>query len=320
MPNNALALEPIENRTVPDLLDRSAGFGVERAWVTEAQSGKVLHYGEFLERTAHAAHKLRARFEPGSHIAMMQSNTLEFFIVRFAISVAGMVEVSLNGEQKGAVLKGMLEPSQPVAFIVEGQYLDNLNGCGFDLTSSTLIAGEEIESLCAQSSPWDERPQVDIKPSDPCRIMFTSGTSGISKGAVLSHAYEVYVGKAYADSGTLGPDDRFLYTTRLFHADAQFLISTLLHVGASFIVMPRFSASQFWPLALRYGATSFLFVGTILAILFKGARPPEGHQMRLAFGGGCPGPIWQKWLEHTRHTGGRMFRHDGVHCLHVEFS
>jgi crotonobetaine/carnitine-CoA ligase len=299
MSKDALALQPLENRTVPDLLDRSASFGLDRVWVTEAQSGKVLHYGEFLERTAQTAHKLRARFVPGSHIAMMQSNTIEFFIVRFAISVAGMVEVSLNGEQKGTVLKGMLETTQPVAFIVEEQYLGNLTDCGFDLSSSSLIVGREIQALCAQHSPWSERPQVDILPSDPCRILFTSGTSGVSKAAVLSHAYEVYVGKAYADSDTLRGDDKFLYTTRLFHADAQFLISTLLHIGASFILMTHFSASQFWPLALRYGATSFLFVGTILAILIKGEKPPAGHKMRLAFGGGCPGPIWERWSEHT---------------------
>ena len=91
-----LPLPPLETRTVPDLLERSARFGLHRAWVTEAATGKVLGYGEFLQRTASAARQLAGRFEPGAHVAVMLANHIEFFVVRFAISCAGLVEVSLN--------------------------------------------------------------------------------------------------------------------------------------------------------------------------------------------------------------------------------
>ena len=296
---NSLALAPLQLRTIPDLLDRSAAFGLKRPWVVEAVTGKTLEYGDFLECTAGAAQHLAQRFPRGSHVAVMLSNTLEFFIVRFALSCAGLVEVSMDGEQKGMVLRGMLETAKPAAFIAETVYKDNVVNCGFDLSAVELIEGEEIERLCAMRTSWEIRPDIDIAPGDPCRIIFTSGTTGVSKGAVLSHAYEVFTGAQYADNVDLTCDDRFLYTTRLFHADAQFLIATLLHTGSSFILMPRFSASQFWPLALQYGATSFLFVGTILAILCRGEKPPRGHKMRFAFGGGCPGPVWERWLEHT---------------------
>ena len=156
----------------------------------------------------------------------------------------------------------------------------NVTDCGFDLTDTQLIEGAAIAELCTLRAPWSNRPAVEIAPGDPCRIIFTSGTTGASKGAVLSHAYEVFVGSQYADNVDLTTQDRFLYTTRLFHADAQFLIATMLHSGSSFILMRRFSASQFWPLAVKYGATSFLFVGTILAILCRTERPPVGHKMR----------------------------------------
>ena len=296
---NSLPLSPLEQRTVPDLLNRSAAYGLQRVWVVEACSGKTLTYGDFLERTAGAAKALAERFPPGSHVAVMLTNTVEFFVVRFALSCAGLVEVSMDGEQKGPVLKSMLETANPAGFIVESQYKDNLSGCGFDLTQADLIEGPAIAEICALRAPWSERPAVAISPGDPCRIIFTSGTTGVSKGAVLSHAYEVFAGSQYADNVDLTIQDRFLYTTRLFHADAQFLIATMLHSGSSLILMPRFSASQFWPTALKYGATSFLFVGTILAILCRADKPPAGHKMRFAFGGGCPGPVWERWLEHT---------------------
>ena len=296
---NPLPLAPLETRTVPDLLERSSRFGLELQWVIESSTGKTLHYGEFLERTASTAKKLAKQFPPGAHIAVMLANHIEFFIVRYAISCAGLVEISLNGDQKGTVLQGMLETARPVGFIIDQQYLDNLTGCGFDLSSSEMIVGDNIVKLCASRAPWESRPRVDIKPGDTCRILFTSGTTGVSKGVVLSHAYEVFTGHGWGLVLGLTPDDRFLYTTHLFHADAQGLITAFLHHGASCVVTDKFSASRFWSIAVRYGATCFLHVGTILAILHSGEKPPPGHKIRLAFGAGCSKSLWEGWTERT---------------------
>ena len=62
---NSLPLAPLETRTVPDLLERSRCFGLDRPWVIESSTGKSLHYGEFLERTARTAQKLSERFHRG---------------------------------------------------------------------------------------------------------------------------------------------------------------------------------------------------------------------------------------------------------------
>ena len=229
----------------------------------------------------------------------MLSNHIEFFIVRFAISCAGLVEISLNGEQKGTVLLGMLETAKPVGFIVDRQYLENLTGCGFDLSSKEMIVGDEIVTLCADGAAWESRPQTQIAPDDACRILFTSGTTGVSKGVVLSHAYEVFTGHGWGRVLGLAPEDRFLYTTRLFHADAQGLIGAFLHHGSSCVVTDRFSASRFWSIAVRYEATCFLHVGTILAILNHGEKPPANHKIRLAFGAGCSKRLWEQWTERT---------------------
>ena len=112
-------------------------------------------------------------------------------------------------------------------------------------------------------------------------------------------AYEVFTGHRWGTVLGLTPQDRFLYTTRLFHADAQGLIAAFLHHGASCVVMDGFSASQFWPLAMRYQTTCFMYVGTILAILHAGEEPPSGHKMRTEFGAGCPLPLWEQWVERT---------------------
>ena len=294
-----LPLAPLEERTVPALLDRSACFGLDRPWVLEAGSDRTLHYGEFLRRVSGTARKLERDYQRGAHVAVMLSNHIEFFVVRFAISCAGLVEISLNGEQKGAVLKGMLETAKPDAFIVDTEYLHNLYGCGFDVSKTPMIVGEQVSELCSDEAPWQSRPDVAIEPADKCRILFTSGTTGVSKGVVLSHAYEVFVGRRWAETLALTPDDRFFYSTSLFHADAQGLVSAFLHAGSSTAIAKKFSASQFWSVVTSYGVTCTMYVGTILAILNRGPLPPADHKIRVMFGAGCSGALEREWLART---------------------
>jgi crotonobetaine/carnitine-CoA ligase len=294
-----LQLATLEQRNVANLLDESAQFGLDRTWITEGWSGRSMTYGEFLEHVSATAQTLAGRFSPGTHVALMLANHIEFIILRYAISCAGLVEVSLNGDQKGSVLRGMLDTAQPLAVIVDTQYLDNLTGCDFDLDKVAVITGDAIAALCAGREPWDARPAVALGPGDTCRILFTSGTTGISKGVVLSHAYEVFVGARWCGACGLNPDDKFLYTTRLFHADAQGLIGAVLHAGCSFVITERFSASQFWATAVKFSTTCFVYVGTILAIINRLGDPPPGHHIRKAFGAGASPGLWESWESRT---------------------
>ena len=310
---DSVPLAPLEQRTVPVLLDQSAVFGLERRWMVESWTGRELDYGTFLSRVSATAHKLAAQFEPGTHLGLMLGNHLEFVILRYALSCAGLVEVSLNGDQKGAVLKQMLEVAAPAAIMVDPPYVSNLLECGFDTSQTVIVKDTSLEQLCADQRAWSERPQVALQPSDPCRILFTSGTTGVSKGVVLSHAYEVFVGHRWGEGAGLTEHDNFLYTTRLFHADAQGLIGAFLHTGCSCVITERFSASQFWDTIVEFEATSFLYVGTILAIINRVGDPPDEHSLRIAFGAGCSEALWGEW---ERKTGVEVLESFGMsECL-----
>jgi crotonobetaine/carnitine-CoA ligase len=84
----------------------------------------------------------------------------------------------------------------------------------------------------------------------------------------------------------IAPEDRWLYVTPLFHIDAIYILSILLHTGGALVLAPRFSASRFWGDVQRAGASYLCYVGSILPILLKGGEPAAAHPLRVAVGGG----------------------------------
>jgi crotonobetaine/carnitine-CoA ligase len=282
-----LPLAPLEERTVPALLDRARGFGLDRPFFIDLESGDVLRYGAFLERVSGTAHALAARLPAGATVATLVSNRPEAMIFRFALTCAGLCEAAINGEHKGPVLAEMLRSSGAAAVVVENRFRENYQASGVAIPA--VIGEEELVSLCRLTRPWEERPRRPVTVGEASRIIYTSGSSGVSKGAELSHGYEVYTGYAYATRMMLDARDRWFYVTPFFHIDAILAVSATLHAGGAFILGPRFSASRFWPDVLRTEASVILYVGTILAILMKQGDPPAGHKVRVATGvGGTP--------------------------------
>jgi crotonobetaine/carnitine-CoA ligase len=299
-----LGLQEFATRTVADLLDGARGFGDDWPLLVAASDGAALTYGAFLERVSGAACALRERFAPGSRIACMLGNSTDYLILRYALSCAGLVEVAINGQHRDMVLRRMLAAAGPTAIVVADPCRGHLLACGYDLGRTELIGEESLAAIAGATAPWESRPMPDIRAEDPCRILFTSGTSGWSKAVELSHGYEVFTGQRHVDLLDIGPEDRWLYVTPLFHIDAIYIFSILLHTGGAFVLAPRFSASRFWADVQRSGATYLCYVGSILPILLKGGDPPTllkggdppallkggdpppGHPLRMAVGGG----------------------------------
>ena len=129
--------------------------------------------------------------------------------------------------------------------------------------------------------------------ANPCSILYTSGTTGPPKGAVLSHdAYHAAAGLLREGLG-VEREDRILTALPLFHANPQFYaVATALAAGASVALLDRFSASTFLRDAAALEATGFTYVGTILAKLVLADEPVVEHRLRFCVGGGAPAPVW----------------------------
>ncbi|MFO0997818.1 MAG: AMP-binding protein [Alphaproteobacteria bacterium] len=291
-----LPLPEVERRTVPDLLDRARGFGLDRPFFLDLASGRSLTYGAFLEHVSGLAGELARRFRPGAVVAVLLPNQFEYVILRFALSCAGLVEAAINGEHKGPVLKGMLEVAAPAAIVCAERFRPNVEACGFARDGIAWIDDGALAELCRLEASWDARPRPPIEPGSACRIIYTSGTTSVSKGAELSHGYEVYTGFAYCSRMGLRAGDRWYYPTPFFHIDGLISIAALLHCGGSHALAPRFSASRFWQEVIASEATVMLYVGTILSIIQKLGDPPPGQRIRVGMGVGGT-PALRQWFE-----------------------
>jgi long-chain acyl-CoA synthetase len=251
-------------------------------------------YGEMSRLVRLYAAKLALRVMRGQTIALMCSNRPAFLIAWFALSDLGAITVPLNTGLVGDGLRYTLKQSGAVLLLIEPELLNlrqsNLAELGPELLIELL--DDSVES--DQSKGRDRAPLQQTRET-PNSIIYTSGTTGLPKGAVLTHGAYRLAGMDMAHSLELSHQDRILVFLPLFHANPQmYAVMPALEVGATIILLPKFTAGGFFEAARRHRATGFTYVGTVLSILVKRYEERQReHGLRWCVGGGAPAEIWR---------------------------
>ncbi|MBI5446202.1 MAG: AMP-binding protein [Deltaproteobacteria bacterium] len=242
-------------------------------------------------------------------VALMMGNRPEFLYAWFAVSKLGAVLVPVNTAHRGPILRHMLSIARCRAAVVEASYLPQVLG---ELESlphlATIIVlggeppplpdgreGYRFEDLLARGVPLESPP---VWPKDPAIIMFTSGTTGPSKGALKSQNEGYQTARMAAESMDYGPADCLYVALPLFHGLAQVMgVLAALTSGARVLLVERFSASTFWEDIRRYGCTAALYVGTMISVLMKAERRAEDAEnaLRRMYGAGAPSSLWEEF-------------------------
>ncbi|GAA5125881.1 AMP-binding protein [Pseudonocardia adelaidensis] len=236
----------------------------------------------------------RAGVRPGDRVVMILGNRPEFLTTYLAVSMLGAVSVPLNTALRGDVLTYMLEAVGPATLVFE-------SGLAADVVPSVAAAGGMQRLWCVPTGSvptpdgavrFEELlpgPALDAdhpsQPWDLASILFTSGTTGRSKGVMWSHKMAGW----FADNATwvMGYDaEDVVYTCLpLFHINALFTAFLAgLQEGASIVVSARFNAAGYWKEVGESGATVTNMLGAMSAILWKQQRSPaeQAHRLRLA--------------------------------------
>jgi acyl-CoA synthetase (AMP-forming)/AMP-acid ligase II len=137
--------------------------------------------------------------------------------------------------------------------------------------------------------PADEAPPSTVDPGDPVTVLYTSGTTGLPKGCLLSHRTYTAPAPGFVDRIGLCAEDRLLACLPLFHMAGQSFAVSGIAAGAHIAIVRRFSASRFWQQAVDTGATVFRYLGEMLPLLLRqqSGPAPAGHRLRLGYGGGA---------------------------------
>jgi acyl-CoA synthetase (AMP-forming)/AMP-acid ligase II len=145
---------------------------------------------------AAVAHGFHTEFGigPGDRVAIASANRLEYILTFWAATALGAVTVALNGWWTGPEMAYALELTEPKLLLGDQQRLERLDGT--DLGGLAVVGFEDDFAGLEAAGANAPFPEVEIDEDDPYVILFTSGTTGRPKGAVISHRSNIHFGLA----------------------------------------------------------------------------------------------------------------------------
>ncbi len=283
---------PAGERTLPALLERQAAAIGDRRYLKAGET--VRTYAAMREAVARTAGAFAAAgVQAGDRVAIMSENRSEVVDAWFASAWLGAILVPINTAVRGPQLQHVLTNSGPRVLAIEPglvQHLDVLEGVPPELERIWELGGEGGRDRLGRPvgpfpQPGDAVPAHPVRPGDTVAILYTSGTTGPSKGVMCPQAQ--FYWWALGTAAMLGGIDEsdVLYTCLpLFHTNAlNACIQALIH-GASIEVGARFSASRFWSRLVDADATVTYLLGAMVTILAKQPPSPDdrAHRVRVA--------------------------------------
>lgn len=254
-------------------------------------------YGDVAALTAQVTVLLRERgVESGDHVGVLFGNRPLFLAAWLGTAAAGAVAVPISTHLVGDGLRYVLEHSDSRLLLAERTLVEERRSC-----LRKFLSGEHVcvfaDESALEGSPLArlDTPWVECSADSPATILYTSGTTGLPKGAVISHGSYWSASELLAAELAVDSNERIMVVLPLFHANPQiYAVMTALHTGASLVLRPSFSASRFFDDARRFGATAFTYVGTVLSILAKRVEGEVAdHGIRWCTGGGAPHQVWR---------------------------
>jgi crotonobetaine/carnitine-CoA ligase len=274
-----------EQHTVPDLLERRLEADPDGEYLdvcgTKVSARDV---AETANRLANAYLEMGVR--PGDRVATLIENSAEAMFAWWGAVRAGAIAVPVNTAYKGEYLRHQLADSGSRIVVVEAALADRIVPVAAQVESLEHVVVIDAEAAAvegASNHTWDDllgadraAPSVAVRPSDLATFIYTGGTTGPSKGCMLSHNYHEALARQIGICWQRTADDVVWTPLPLFHLNA---ITTAvlgpLVFGGRAAIYRRFSVSNFWPEMNRVGATITSTLGTMAYLLAHDGDRPE---------------------------------------------
>jgi crotonobetaine/carnitine-CoA ligase len=299
-------------RTLPAMLQRQAKRIPDKLLVSAGDAAWT--YAQACDMAARTAAALQsAGIGSGERVALICSNRVEFIEIFLGCAWLGAVLVPINVASRGPQLQHILSNSGARLLIIEDACAENLS-----MLDASALAVEAIWSIDGGTSARlgtvqaIAMPRRDsgilpaaVMPSDLGLILYTSGTTGPSKGVCCPHAQYFWWAVNTAALLELGADDTLCTTLPLFHTNALNTFYQAILIGGSARFEKRFSASGFYSALSQQRTTVTYLLGAMVPILLS--RPvlaeERQHATRVAL---APGVPQQFHADFTQRTGIRL--------------
>ncbi len=295
--------------TLGDLLHECAEKFVDRPFLSIAETGEMLTYQEFEAFTNRFASGLIDKFNDDlNYVVIFLENCSEYLAASYALKKINSVEVSINQAMRGAPLARMIDQVEAKLLLTSGAHLhalDQIRDLIPQVSTLLMIDAEDearalfpdLEIINFNNVLTDCTDHIisSAKDTDTATILFTSGTTGVSKGCLLSHRYAVRTAENLINPFRITADDCVYSPYPLSHIGAAYYdVLPAMMTGGRVVLRQRFSISSFWPEVKKHGVTWFMMLGSVQQLLW--AHPPcsEENEHLVTRCWGTPTPVPKK--------------------------
>ena len=260
---------------LPQVLAYQAATRPDETYILTTD-GECLSYGEAARGADRVAGFLASLgVGAGDRVVAMLPNGLDFVRLWLGAGRLGAVLVPLNTDLTGTFLEHPLRNCGARVVVVDDMFRATMEAACHD--GQRLLAPGEIGAATPCTGPMPG-------PGDIACILYTSGTTGHSKGVLMPHAHCYLFGLGTIDSQDLTERDRHYVVMPIFHVNALMMqLYAVMIAGASAVLRPRFSATTFVDDLHCYAITAVNLLGAASAFVF--AQPPrpedKGHALRI---------------------------------------
>ncbi len=290
---------PLPDVEIPDIsltdyvLARAEELGDKPALIDGA-SGRTLTYSGLLAAVRSLAGGLAAQgFGKGSTLALMSPNIPEYAVIFHGVATAGGTITTINPTYTEAEVHKQLLDSHATILVTIPMFLE---------VATTAAEGTEVTGIYVLGEAEGATPvtalfgvpisgQVPVSPDDVVCLPYSSGTTGISKGVMLTHKNLVANVAQVLAAADISEDEKFIAVLPFFHIyGMQVLMNTGLRAGTTIITMPRFDLEEFLRFHQDYGITRSFVAPPIVVALAKHPMVDnyDLSALRQVFSGAAP--------------------------------
>jgi fatty-acyl-CoA synthase len=298
---------------IGDWLGRRAMLMPDKVALIDAIRGcRTITYGLWnsaANRTAHFLRELGIR--KGERVAVLAHNGVEYLELWFACGKLGAILQTLNWRLTPRELGGLIAEATPAVLVYGPEFIEQVRairaaaGPGVQSVAldSTTRAAPDDHSLDERGRLGDSPPPpVELSWDDPWVLCYTGGTTGLPKGAILTHGNITWNSINTVMSWGLTPDDVTILNMPLFHTGGlNVFTAPLVHIGGTSIVCRGFDPDQVFDLIRDAGVTIFLGVPTMFLALQQHPRweTADFSRLKLIISGGAPCPplVFERFWE-----------------------
>ncbi len=245
----------------------------DRTALIDLRSGeaRTLTYEEFRAEIRAVARGLTGMgLEAGDRIGILALNRAEYIAVLFGAVLAGMVPVPLNVKLSAETLGGILVTDKVRLMLAERAFShlvpDGTRAVFFEDSYREMLDFGDFEAVPVTTDTVSMQP-------------YTSGSTGLPKGVLLTHAGQFWAAEVLVKYRRLRAEDRGILAAPLYHKNALVATKTALLSGGSSVLVPRFEASSYARAIADWGVTMLTGVPTMMRMLLDDANLPASDAL-----------------------------------------